>query len=71
MLLEGRAGTRSPGRIIPTSPPGEFKVDPAFTLAGTSSTTSFSHTPAEDELYYVVLAVGTDLLDGVAGHYGE
>jgi len=53
----------------PTVKPGQFPNDPAFTLVGTSSTTTFDYAPAAGNEYFLVVAVGSDQRDGEAGSY--
>jgi len=53
----------------PTVKPGQFPTDPAFSLVGTTQSTVFDHTPAAGNQYFLVVAVGTDQLDGPAGAY--
>ena len=50
---------------------GSFPLDPAYTLVGSTGQTAFAYSPAADERYFLVVAVGTDELDGVVGHYGQ
>ena len=50
---------------------GDFPDDPGFELIGTTSLTSFTYLPLPEHQYYLVVAVGTDLRDGLVGHYGE
>jgi hypothetical protein len=55
----------------PTAAPGDWPDDPSFRLVGTSTTESFVYSPGIDDRFFVVVAVGQDLLDGAVGHYGE
>ena len=55
----------------PAAPPGSFPADPAFTLIGTSSVESFAYAaPGTGNEFFLVTAVGSNTLEGPAGHYG-
>ena len=54
---------------VPSTPPGQFPDDPAFTLVGSTDAESFEYLPAPEHQYFLVVAVGSDSLDGAAGHY--
>ena len=56
---------------IPATLPGSFPDDPAFTLVGSTSGTSFSYSAAVTDNYFLVVAVGTDNKPGALGHYGK
>jgi PKD repeat protein len=55
----------------PATLPGSFPLDPAFTLVAISEATSATLTPGPGIRYYLVTAVGSDLLDGPIGRYGH
>ena len=52
----------------PASPSGSFPNDSTFHLIGTTLDESFSYKPEPGDSYFVVVAIGTDGLEGVAGH---
>jgi len=54
----------------PASPPGVFPSDPAFVLRGMVTGTSFTYLPDPSDVYFLVVAVGSDGTAGKAGHYG-
>ena len=56
---------------VPLNPPGDFPDDPPFTLVGSSASASFSFTPGPNARFFLVVASGTDGLDGPVEHYGD
>jgi hypothetical protein len=59
------------GTPRPASPPGSFPDDPGFDLVGVAQGESFVYQPAATDAYFLVVAVGTDGLDGPVMHYGQ
>jgi len=55
----------------PLNPPGAFPNDPPFTLLGSSASASFSFTPGPNARFFLVVASGTDGLEGPVEHYGD
>jgi hypothetical protein len=55
----------------PSSPPGSLPNDPAVLLVGSTGATTFGYVPEPSHTYFLVIAVGTDGLNGPAGHYGR
>jgi PKD repeat protein len=56
---------------LPLIPPGDFPGDPQFTLVGSATGASFTYTPGPNDRFFLVVAVGTDGLDGPVEHYGD
>ncbi len=54
----------------PSSPPGQFPLDPPFALVGTTGATSITLPPALGRRFYLVVATGTSGTEGPSGHYG-
>jgi glucose/arabinose dehydrogenase len=54
----------------PLTPPGAFPYDPQFNFVGVASVESFE-LPSLIAGYILVVAVGTDELDGPVQHYGQ
>ena len=55
---------------LPTNLPGAFPGDPAFALRGMTTGTSFTYFPDPADVFFLVVAVGSDGSAGRAGHYG-
>jgi len=53
----------------PAPPPGNFPASPAFTLIGTTTSTSLTFTPAAGKQFYLVVGIGSDGVEGPVGHY--
>ncbi|MBI3449925.1 MAG: PQQ-dependent sugar dehydrogenase [Acidobacteria bacterium] len=53
----------------PATPPGNFPTSPAFTLIGTTTSTSLTFTPAVGRRFYLVVGIGSDGAEGPVGHY--
>ena len=49
---------------LPATVPCDFPADPPYALVGSTSTEHFVYTPRAGELYFRVVGVGTDGLDG-------
>lgn len=55
----------------PTSPPGHFPTDPAFSIVAATSSTSALITPGSGARFYLVVGIGSDGGEGPAGAYGQ
>lgn len=55
--------------VAPSSPPGQFPLDPPFGAVGMTGATSITFTPGAGDEYYLVLGTGSDGGQGPAGHY--
>ncbi|HJQ98870.1 MAG TPA: PQQ-dependent sugar dehydrogenase [Candidatus Polarisedimenticolaceae bacterium] len=56
--------------LTPASTPGSFPVDPAFTLAGSTSVNTLTRSTGPATEFYLVVGAGTDGRNGPVGHYG-
>jgi hypothetical protein len=56
--------------LTPSSLPGEFPIDPAWTMLGTTVQTTFQST-GDGLSYFVVAGEGTDAAAGPVPHYGS
>jgi hypothetical protein len=56
---------------FPSVPPGQFPLDPPFSLRGSAATESLTFLPAPADQFFLVVAIGSDGGEGPAGHYGR
>jgi glucose/arabinose dehydrogenase len=58
-------------RARPSSPPGQFPLDPVFTLIRTTDQTAVSIPLGFEEKFYLVVGIGSDGSEGPVGAYGR
>ena len=55
----------------PVGDPANFPTDPQFRSVGVVNGLGMTFTPRAEDRYFLVVANGTDGLEGVLGHYGR
>ena len=55
----------------PAPPPGQFPSNPAFSVAASTTATSATITPGAGPQFYLVVAIGSDAVEGPVGAYGR
>ncbi len=67
----GRYHVYASNTSVPAIPTGQFPLDPPFTLVGVTGATSISLPGSPGRRFYIVVATGTNGVEGPAGHYGN
>jgi len=56
---------------LPSVPPGQFPIDPPFSVIASTTSTSVNITPFAGLEYFIVVGMGTDGAEGPSSHYGN